>query len=288
MSAQILAKRQGKHLSLEYGSSRELGSILAQFVHEGLQAGEKVACLTKAGPATVTGWLTAEGVAWERALARGALVLMCTDDLSAGAHGSYVAGVLAGLEDFVASGASEGYPGVRIASEDGAWDSCRETVEQMRLREHAADALVATHRATRLCLYDRRRFGREFLRAVAGTHDQRDPTGVLYADGLVTMTRPDGRRQLAVSGEVDISNAAALHQILMNGVGDSPHGLKVDASELCFIDAAGLRVVIDVAVAVPATVLFVVNTRPRVQRLVGICGYDQLPNLAFFPDKVHP
>ena len=107
---------------------------------------------------------------------------------------------------------------------------------------------------------------------------------VLFADDQAVVTGAAGRAELRIVGEVDVSNAAALRSVLMVQPADSTDGLQVDASGLRFIDACGLRAVVEVAGARPHAVRFV-NATPAVLRLVAVCGWDQLPELAFVPGE---
>lgn len=67
---------------------------------------------------------------------------------------------------------------------------------------------------------------------------------VLYADRHLRVTWSPPDTSVALSGEVDVSNSAALASALAR-VPDSDHALVVDAADLRFIDLSGLRVLLD-------------------------------------------
>jgi anti-anti-sigma factor len=280
---QVLERRQGGHMCLEYASNQELGAIVGDFVGDGLRAGEKVGYVTGSDVATVTRWLDAEGVAWEPALGSAALVLIAQADLKADGDGSRVTALAARVRAFVEDGLSEGYRALRMASEVRALAPAGESVEQMRAREALADELTAAHPVTGLCLYDQRRFDREFLAAAARAHGGRATADVLCADDIVTITRQPGRPGLCIAGEIDGTNAAALRQTLAGMAGDCPDGVTLDLDELRFIDVAGLRAIVETATAWPQTPWLMVHASPVLARLFGVCGWDRLPNLPISP-----
>jgi stage II sporulation protein AA (anti-sigma F factor antagonist) len=54
----------------------------------------------------------------------------------------------------------------------------------------------------------------------------------------------DGRYTVAVSGELDILSAGKLEAVLLEISGDSASALRLDLSELTFMDSTGLRTIL--------------------------------------------
>jgi anti-anti-sigma factor len=281
----VLEERRGRHLSLQYSSDAELGTIVAEFVRDGLRAAERVAYATDSDLATVTGRLAADQVGWEPALRSGALELITLADVEPGADGSRVTGVVARVQAFVETGLRDGFGALRIVSEAHAAAPAAETVEQMRTREALFDTLTATQPLTWLCLYDRRQFRPDVLTAAARAHDHSVADDLVYLDQMVTITRSSGRPGLRIVGEIDNLNAAALRQVLANMADESADGLTLEMSELRFIDVAGLRAIVDTATARPDITLRVQHANSVVTRQLSLCGWDRLPNLAVHPTR---
>jgi anti-anti-sigma factor len=275
-----LEKRQGRHLYLQYSSDAELATIVAEFIRDGLRAGEKVGYVTGSDAATVAGRLAADQVACEPALRSGALALITLADGEPGADKSRVTGAAARVQAFVEAGMSEGYGALRIVSEAHVLAAAGETVEQMRTREALSDTLTATQPLTWLCLYDRRRFRPDFLTAAARAHDHSVADDLLYSDEIVAIKRYSGESGLRIVGEIDSSNAAVLQDLLGSVADESAEGLTLIMSELRFIDVAGLRAIVDTATARPDITLLVQDACSVFARVLRLCGWDALPNLA--------
>ena len=278
-----LDKPQGKHLCAQYSSETELAALMAAFVREGLEAGEKVGWVTGADLATVTERLVAVGVAREAAVREGALVIISLTDGESDNNGSHVPRVGSLVQAFVEEGLCDGYPALRIASEVHALAPEQETVGQMAAREALADQLTASLPITGLCLYDRRRFSDQFLAEAVRAHSDEPAEDLLYMDDILILTRYLGRPGLCVKGAVDSFNAEFLRELL-ESVADLPSNqLTLSLTELRFIDVAGLRAIVETATSRPGTCLFLQDVSPLVVRMLSLCGWADLPNLAVCP-----
>ena len=82
----------------------------------------------------------------------------------------------------------------------------------------------------------------------------------------------DGSRVIALSGELDLSNAAQLEERLAGHI-----NTVLDLSELSFIDSSGIRVLVRTAQrAQSETWTFSVqNAQPAVVRVIKLVGLDQ-------------
>jgi anti-anti-sigma factor len=57
----------------------------------------------------------------------------------------------------------------------------------------------------------------------------------------------DDLRVVAVSGEVDVSNAGDLRSAALDGFANSAHGMILDLRELTYVDSAGIALVFEAA-----------------------------------------
>lgn len=83
---------------------------------------------------------------------------------------------------------------------------------------------------------------------------------------------------MALSGEADLTTAELLREMLAAQLGTGARLVTVDASELSFLDAASLRVLVLAARALQArhgTLVFACP-QPLVARLLEITGADRL------------
>jgi anti-anti-sigma factor len=82
----------------------------------------------------------------------------------------------------------------------------------------------------------------------------------------------DGSRMLALSGELDLSNAAELGERLAGNV-----DTVLDLSDLSFIDSSGIHVLISAAQRAQSEgwTFSVQNAQPAVLRLIKLVGLDQ-------------
>lgn len=87
---------------------------------------------------------------------------------------------------------------------------------------------------------------------------------------VVTTADSDGIPVISVSGQLDISNAAALEQALARAAAARPRALIFDLSGLEFMDSAGVSVLVRARAEVGDVRLR--NPTPIVRRLIEITG----------------
>jgi anti-sigma B factor antagonist len=90
--------------------------------------------------------------------------------------------------------------------------------------------------------------------------------------------RAHPRAQLRVSGELDIATAAQLDDALAALLGDGHRYLRLDLSELTFMDVSGLRVLLRVhrALAAGRGLLILAGPGRAVRLLLRASGTDQV------------
>jgi anti-anti-sigma factor len=77
---------------------------------------------------------------------------------------------------------------------------------------------------------------------------------------------------VGVSGQVDWANAGLLYDVLEIATADG-HGATVDLSGLSFIDLAGVRALVEIAVLIgPGNRLTLVSSPPMLRRILDVTG----------------
>jgi anti-anti-sigma factor len=89
---------------------------------------------------------------------------------------------------------------------------------------------------------------------------------------------------VAVSGEIDLSNAHLIKQAIDAALRDNGHHLVVDLTDVRFMDSSGLKVLIATAANLPWGSLVVVASRASICRIFAITGTESIipvvPSLA--------
>jgi anti-sigma B factor antagonist len=103
----------------------------------------------------------------------------------------------------------------------------------------------------------------------------------LIEQGLLTRSEPQDGRLVSLHGELDGANAKALEDEFIRVEATSVSRVVLDLSELEFIDATGLAVILraDKRAKNDGHVLRLLRPQGRVRRAFELCGPDEL--LAF-------
>ena len=78
-----------------------------------------------------------------------------------------------------------------------------------------------------------------------GSGPTQDGTAGLREDPIAGIVRSDNSIVVRLAGELDLYNAAAVREALLECCGESPERLIVDLSEVKFIDSTALGVLIE-------------------------------------------
>jgi anti-sigma B factor antagonist len=95
---------------------------------------------------------------------------------------------------------------------------------------------------------------------------------------IETRADPSGVPVIAVSGELDMSNAERLEATVETVVADGPDRLIFDLSGLRFMDSAGIAVLLSAAGKVPSIELR--DPLPPVRRVVELTGLESVLSVA--------
>ncbi|MEU0674007.1 MEDS domain-containing protein [Streptomyces sp. NPDC006172] len=268
----------GDHLCLAFADESEQRRVVTAFLAEGLQRGERVmyfADLTR--PEDVLDWLTASGTDPRPALDAGRLVVTTADDsyLAAGAFDPD--DMVAALRKEVADSLTAGCTGFRVSGEM-SW-ALRDVPGADRLHEYETKVhqVFAEHRASAVCQYDARRFPADRLDAFQSCHGAAVEPEPLHSDSSLRLIPAfqQGRRALRVVGSVDHRNTDALAAALENTL-TWPGDVRVDMSELEFIDLAGVRALAGAAARLEeGRRLNVVELAPLLCQVINMVGFEE-------------
>ncbi|MBE6479523.1 MAG: STAS domain-containing protein [Olsenella sp.] len=92
----------------------------------------------------------------------------------------------------------------------------------------------------------------------------------------ILSTTNEGRRTLAVSGEVDVSNASELRDALDAAFADDLAEVEVDLADVAYIDSTGIGVLVGAAHHAQEAGVTLTVARPQrnVARVLGLLGVD--------------
>jgi len=88
--------------------------------------------------------------------------------------------------------------------------------------------------------------------------------------------------QIAVSGEIDLGNAAAFESELRAAIADQPRAISVDLTDLSYLDSAGIRILFVLASLLkPLRVMMklIVPLDSPIRRLIELSGLGSLASL---------
>jgi anti-anti-sigma factor len=106
----------------------------------------------------------------------------------------------------------------------------------------------------------------------------------LMSEHSIKVVRAARYSLVAVSGEIDLSNAHLIKQAIDAALRDNGHHLVVDLSDVRFMDSSGLKVLIATAANLPLGSVVVVASRPSICRIFAITGTESIipvvPSLA--------
>ncbi|MGH3835257.1 MAG: STAS domain-containing protein [Pseudonocardiaceae bacterium] len=98
----------------------------------------------------------------------------------------------------------------------------------------------------------------------------------------VETSAENGLMRIAVSGEIDLANAAAIEDALREAVSHQPTTVSVDLTELTYMDSAGIRILFALASRLQAlrvVLELIVPLESPTRRLVELSGFESLAAL---------
>ena len=96
-------------------------------------------------------------------------------------------------------------------------------------------------------------------------------------EGLV-----DGQLKIDISGDIDLGNAEAFYQTVVNAYQQSPANITFDCAALSFIDSTTLGTFVKILKALKADgfTMKLVNLQPKIKKLFLICSLDSIMEIA--------
>jgi anti-anti-sigma regulatory factor len=179
----------------------------------------------------------------------------------------------------VAASLAAGYTGLRVLA-DTTWLAERPAMfERFVDYERRVNDLFADGRFAAVCHYDPQRLPSAWLEAIAGAHPlHADPRSSALTAGPCRVVATE-RGYIAVSGEVDCSNAASVVAAL-GELEPADGDFHVDLSGLGFSDVAGTRALVSTARALGRDRRLVVHGGPRsLQVVLATTGWAATPEL---------
>ncbi|SBT41203.1 MEDS domain-containing protein [Micromonospora auratinigra] len=266
----------GDHVCWTHEDESDALDTVGRFAATGLRLGQKVICFTDtATPQSVRARVDALGVPTQDAVAGGQLRIVPALEVYLSGGRLAPEAMVATVVDEITRAGQEGYPGVRLVG-DMAWVlRTGTTLDDLHRYESALNPLFLDGRVAGMCLYDRRLFPAERVRALAaahlgtaGSHLHRTWSPLLRA---YRTTDPPGLRLV---GQVDQSNREAFTAVL-DDVTTDPRNVDratvVDLSEVSFVDAGAATALVRAGQAGAAGVRLV-GCRPALGRLIGLLG----------------
>lgn len=271
------AVRHGDHLCSSYAGDAEQRDVLDRFILDGLQRNERIWYVAGAGRAAEV----AERFALGSPLATGQAVIADTARTYTDGGAFDPVRMIAYYEAAIASALEDGYAGLRVAAE---MDWARPSVggagaAELLAYEQTVTTLFAGKPAAVLCQYDRRVIDPATLQDIVAVHPRTLTPPPLYASDALTVRRHYEPAGLIVTGEIDISNRAALASALAQLSAAHDTVLRIDGSALHYLDARSMGMLIRFAGALEGERRLDVHLPPIPHRMMTIVGGQSTPRL---------
>lgn len=93
----------------------------------------------------------------------------------------------------------------------------------------------------------------------------------------ITASTKNDVATIAVSGEVDVSNADSLRNEIEKVASENPQRIEVDLAQVAYIDSTGIGVLVGAAhrAAEAGYAFAVVNPQANVKRVLGLLGVEK-------------
>jgi anti-anti-sigma factor len=269
-TANLTEVAPGTHLCAFYDSEERLGRIASTFAASSLAAGDRLLYVAEDGDVATEMLGSLLGERQPRALASGQLHIRTFADTYGRTYAGDLAPLEAGFRAAAAQAHRDGFPGLRVAAETG---------DLVRLLGSSAEALRWEQRSTAIqrdigvssvCQYDLRHLSPADASLLAAEHtalspDRGDPPMATF----LAVGDPWG---LEVTGEVDISNRAALVRAV-RARAESSARVHLDLGGLTFADVGAVHGLCSVAATLPRDGHLVLRRTPDfVRRVLDLTG----------------
>ncbi|MGY0006998.1 MEDS domain-containing protein [Micromonospora sp. I033] len=264
----------GDHVCWTHDDESDALDAVGRFAAAGLRLGHKVVCFTETSPPqALRARVDAVGVPTEAAVAAGRLRIVPAVEVYPTGGRPAPETMVATVVDEVDRARQEGYPGIRLAG-DMAWVlRSGNTLDDLRRYETALNPLFLDARIAGLCLYDRRLFPAEAMRALVAAHPgTAGPKSARTWTPLLRAYRTTDPPGLRLVGQVDRSNREAFTAVLADVTADERAAGRppvLDVSDLSFADVGAATALVR-ANRASATGIRLVGCRPALHRLLHL------------------
>jgi anti-anti-sigma regulatory factor len=269
----------GDHACLTFTDPDERLDLVAAFVGDGLQLGQRVICFTDTfAPDELAGELAVREIPTHAAIGRGQLSMRGTHETWL-TDGEAIADRMVSLiADEMRQTAKKGFPGLRVTA-----DMCWATrpvaaVDQLVAFEQRAASLFSDGRLTVICQYDRDSFDAVTLAFAAQAHAKTVAALAYYDTPLTRICRQHRPPGLRIAGEVDFSHLQPLQQALHESL-RLDETMHVNLLKVSFIDVTAATVIAKAALSLPAGRTMIISCRAEVAGVFDAIGADQAPQL---------
>lgn len=272
----------GDHACLTFSDPDERLDLIAAFVRDGLEASNKVLCLTDSiAPERLRAELADRGVP-ERPLRPDQLTIAASEESWLRNGGARMVRWLARELD---GAQRDGFAGLRVTA-DMCWISRPGAgADELPVFESDVDKLFGDGRLTAICQYDREIFDAVTLAFAAAVHPLAVAAAVYYEDPVLRICRQHTPPGVRIAGELDLGHVDELTLALAEAL-RLDRDIELNLARLHFIDAAAVGAVFRAVAGLPADRTMRVRCGGPVLRMLRLVGLPDLPGVVIVETPV--
>ncbi len=269
----------GDHACLTFTDPDERIDLIAEFVVDGLQLGQRVVCFTDDVPSgDLASELESRDVPTADAIRRGQLSMGGNAD-------SWLAGgpvtadrmitIIAGELD---RAATLGFPGVRVTADMGWATRAVVAADELVAFESRVGRLFGDGKLTVVCQYARDSFDPVTLAFVADAHPKTVAAVAYHDTPLLRICRQHRPPGIRLAGEIDFTSLDPLQHALAEAL-RLDQDIHVNLTKLRFIDVTAATVIAKTALSLPADRHMIVTCPEAVAAVFEAVGAVQASQL---------
>jgi MEDS: MEthanogen/methylotroph, DcmR Sensory domain/STAS domain len=265
----------GDHACLTFSDPDERLDLVAAFVRDGLEASNKVLCLTDSiAPERLRAELADRGVP-ERPLLPDQLTIAASEESWLRNGGARMVRWLARELD---DAQRDGFAGLRVTA-DMCWITRPGAgADELPVFESDVDKLFGDGRLTAICQYDREIFDAVTLAFAAAVHPLAVAAAVYYEDPVLRICRQHTPPGVRIAGELDLGHVEELTLALAEAL-RLDRDIELNLARLHFMDAAAVGAVFRAVAGLPAGRTMRVRCGGPVLRMLRLVGLPDLPGV---------
>jgi anti-anti-sigma regulatory factor len=269
----------GDHACLTFTDPDERLDLVAAFVGDGLQLGQRVICFTDTFmPDELTTELANREISAIDAIGCGQLSLRGSQESWLSGGDAIADRMINLIADEMRQTAERGFPGLRVTA-DMCWATRPVTAaDQLVAFEKRAATLFADGRLIVICQYDRDSFDAVTLAFAADSHTKAVAALAYYDTPLTRICRQHRPPGIRCAGEIDYSHLQPLQQALAEALrlDDTIH---VNLVKVTFIDVTAATVIAKAALNLPSDRAMIISGSADTAAVFDAIGAEQAPRL---------